>query len=247
MLERALASARVFGRAVFNLYPIRGRVDSAQGKNASAILQAENAQRTTINASWSRQTLLSRIPFGANLLVSNQPTCCVADTFCFNSQRSRQGAVRTLWDASACQIAKSLIATLPSGPHMSALRKSKAARPHTSKGFNARAFYEVLSSIVEARSVAWRQVARETGITPSTLTRMGQGRQPDAPSLAALAAWAGLNPADFVGQPTETARSDPLVVIARALRSDPGLQPDAAKALEDIMRIAYDRFSRQTA
>jgi hypothetical protein len=60
---------------------------------------------------------------------------------------------------------------------MAALRKSKAARAHTSKGFNARAFYEVLSSVVEARSVAWRQVARETGITPSTLTRMGQGRR----------------------------------------------------------------------
>jgi transcriptional regulator with XRE-family HTH domain len=126
-------------------------------------------------------------------------------------------------------------------------RKSKAARTHSSKGFNARAFYEVLASIVEARSVTWRQVARETGITPSTLTRMGQGRQPDAPSLAALSAWAGLNPADFVGQPTEGARLDSLDVISRALRSDPDLQPDAAKALEDIMRIAYDRFSREGA
>jgi transcriptional regulator with XRE-family HTH domain len=130
---------------------------------------------------------------------------------------------------------------------MPALRKSKGARAHTSKGFNARAFYEVLSSVVEARSVTWRQVARETGITPSTLTRMGQGRQPDAASLAALSAWAGLNPAHFVGQQTESARSDSLVVISRALRADPGLQPEAAKALEDIMRIAYDRFSRQYA
>ncbi len=76
---------------------------------------------------------------------------------------------------------------------------------------------------------------------------MGQGRQPDAASLAALSAWAGLNPADFVGQPTEEARPDPLVVISRALRSDPDLQPDAAKALEDIMRIAYNRFSREGA
>jgi transcriptional regulator with XRE-family HTH domain len=130
---------------------------------------------------------------------------------------------------------------------MPALRKSKSPRAHTSKGFNARAFYEVLSSVVEARLVTWRQVARETGITPSTLTRMGQGRQADAASLAALSAWAGINPADFVGQQTESARSDSLVVISRALRADPGLQPEAAKALEDIMRIAYDRFSRQYA
>jgi transcriptional regulator with XRE-family HTH domain len=130
---------------------------------------------------------------------------------------------------------------------MAAVRRSKPPRAHTSKGFNAKAFYEVLASVVEARSVAWRQVARETGITPSTLTRMGQGRQPDAPSLAALSAWAGLNPADFVGERPETAKSDPLVVISRALKSDPDLRPEAAKALEDIMRIAYDRFSRQSA
>lgn len=167
-------------------------------------------------------------------------SCRASDTLCFISQRARQGAVSRLWDASALQSLQFVLA-------MAALRKSKAARPHTSKGFNARAFYDVLAGVVEARSVAWRQVARETGITPSTLTRMGQGRQPDAPSLAALAAWAGLNPADFVGQPMESVRSDPLVVISRALRSDPDLQPEAAKALEDIMRIAYERFSRQAA
>jgi transcriptional regulator with XRE-family HTH domain len=137
-------------------------------------------------------------------------------------------------------------AYLPVLPSMAASRKRKPARVHSSKGFNATAFYEVLASVVEARSVAWRQVARETGITPSTLTRMGQGRQPDASSLAALSAWAGLNPADFVGQPREAVRLDPLVVISRALRSDPDLQPEAVKALEDIMRIAYDRFSRQS-
>jgi transcriptional regulator with XRE-family HTH domain len=129
-------------------------------------------------------------------------------------------------------------------PTKAAVRKTKPVRIHTSKGFNATAFYAVLASVVEARSVTWRQVARETGITPSTLTRMGQGRQPDAPSLAALSAWAGLNPADFVGTPAEGAKSDPLTVISRALRSDPDLRPEAAKALEDIMRIAYDRFSR---
>ena len=128
---------------------------------------------------------------------------------------------------------------------MPASKKPRIARTHTSKGFNARAFYEVLAGVVESRSVAWRQVARETGITPSTLTRMGQGRQPDAASLAALSAWAGLNPADFVGEPAEAPRSDPLVVISRALKSDPDLRPEAAKALEDIMRIAYERFSRQ--
>ena len=121
----------------------------------------------------------------------------------------------------------------------------RAAPAQMSKGFNARAFYEVLASIVGVRSLTWREVARQTGITPSTLTRMGQGRQPDASSLAALSAWAGLNPADFVERPTEAARAHLLVVLSRVLRADPGLRAEAANALEEIMRIAYDQCRRQ--
>jgi transcriptional regulator with XRE-family HTH domain len=66
------------------------------------------------------------------------------------------------------------------------------------KGFNGDAFYRALESAVAARSKSWKQVAAETGVSASTLARMAQGRRPDAASLAALSAWAGLNPSDFV-------------------------------------------------
>lgn len=123
------------------------------------------------------------------------------------------------------------------------------------KGFNAEAFYIALAKVVQARKVPWRQVAKETGVTSSTLSRMAQGRRPDAASLAVLSAWAGINPADFVGKrdahlalgrPENRARlvSDSMTAIAGLLRTDSKLQPGAAKALEDIIHIAYDKFKR---
>ena len=70
--------------------------------------------------------------------------------------------------------------------------------PDENKGFNGDAFYRSLEATVSARGINWKQVAAETGVSASTLTRMAQGRKPDAASLAALSAWAGINPSDFV-------------------------------------------------
>ena len=128
----------------------------------------------------------------------------------------------------------------------------KVRRPRDKgKGFEAEAFYEALARVVEARKVRWRHVSKETGVTPSTLTRMGQGRRPDAASLAALSAWAGLNPADFVATPrkypprsNDAADTNPMIAIAGLLRADTHLQPAAAKALADIIHIAYDKLRR---
>jgi transcriptional regulator with XRE-family HTH domain len=132
------------------------------------------------------------------------------------------------------------------------LKSGTKTRPaEKGKGFDAEAFYEALARVVEARKMRWRQVGKETGVTPSTLTRMGQGRRPDAASLAALSAWAGLNPADFVATPRkypprsdDAVNANPLVAIAGLLRADTHLQPAAAKALADIIHIAYDKFKR---
>ena len=119
------------------------------------------------------------------------------------------------------------------------------------RGFDAQEFYEALARVVEARRVRWRHVSKETGVTQSTLTRMGQGRRPDAASLAALSAWAGLNPADFVATPRkypprskDAAGANPMIAIAGLLRADAHLQPAAAKALADIIHIAYDKLKR---
>ncbi len=65
------------------------------------------------------------------------------------------------------------------------------------QNFDAEGWFAALCRAVEARRATWQQVSKATGVSASTLSRMREGRRPDAASLAALSAWAGLNPAEF--------------------------------------------------
>jgi hypothetical protein len=76
---------------------------------------------------------------------------------------------------------------------------------------------------------------------------MAQGRRPDASSLAALSAWAGLNPSDFVDAPYKATRSEPLAEISTLLRRDPRLDSHAAETMEAIVRAAYERLRKPTS
>src|SRR5690349_20391774 len=102
------------------------------------------------------------------------------------------------------------------------------------KGFDGDGFYRALEATVEARGITWKQVAADTGVSASTLTRMAQGRRPDAGSFAALSAWAGLNPSDFVRSRYKAERPEALAQISTLLRTDPNLDADAAEAVDAI-------------
>ena len=112
------------------------------------------------------------------------------------------------------------------------------------KGFDAQALFAALESTVIARGRTWKQVAAETGVSASTLTRMAQGRGPDAASLAAISAWAGLNPSDFVQLPQAVSRPEPIAQISALLRTDPQLDEQSAEALEAIVRTAYEKLRK---
>lgn len=112
------------------------------------------------------------------------------------------------------------------------------------KGFNGDAFYRALETTVTARSTTWKQVSAETGVSASTLTRMAQGRRPDAGSLAALSAWAGLNPSDFVDAPYKGNRPEAISQISTLLRTDPNLDAQSAEAVEAIVKAAYERLRK---
>lgn len=107
--------------------------------------------------------------------------------------------------------------------------------------FDAAAFYAALDSQRKAKRLTWKQVAEQTGISASTLTRMGQGKRPDIDGLAALLAWSGLRADDFIRKDVEVV-SEPLAQITAYLRADHNLTPESATALEQIIRAAYDRF-----
>ena len=108
--------------------------------------------------------------------------------------------------------------------------------------FDFEAFFKALSATVAARGINWKAVSEQTGVSQSTLSRMSKGRQPDAASLTALAAWAGINPVDFTTAP----KRDPEAVakVSRLLRADPGLDEGGAETLEAIITAAYERLKR---
>lgn len=113
----------------------------------------------------------------------------------------------------------------------------------TKGGFDAARFFSAIDAERRSRELNWKQVASEVGISASTLTRMGQGRRPDVDSLAALSRWSGLSPDEFIGG-SRVKDPEPLAMISTFLRSDPNLTDDDARALEEIIKVTYERFRR---
>lgn len=48
---------------------------------------------------------------------------------------------------------------------------------------------DAVETIKRHRGITGRKVAEETGLSPSTVTRIAQGRKPDADALVSLLAW----------------------------------------------------------
>jgi transcriptional regulator with XRE-family HTH domain len=51
------------------------------------------------------------------------------------------------------------------------------------------ALYAALDLIRAHNELSWRDVAKATGISPSTFSRMADGHRPDADALCTLVAW----------------------------------------------------------
>lgn len=57
--------------------------------------------------------------------------------------------------------------------------------------FDPEKLYEALDRRRRRKEMRWRDVAKAAGVSPSTLTRISQGKRPDADSLVRLMAWLG--------------------------------------------------------
>ncbi len=105
--------------------------------------------------------------------------------------------------------------------------------------FDGEALYAALDATRVARQLSWRQVARQSGVSSSTLTRMAQGRRPDADGLAALTLWAGLSADNFLRSDYKRRETEPIAAISTHLRADQNLTREGAIALEAVIKAAY--------
>ncbi len=110
----------------------------------------------------------------------------------------------------------------------------------------------------EEMGLSLRDVADETGVSASTLSRIENGTgKPDADNIARLTAWLNV-PVERImsgrGHESDEARavvyfpqeSTPEIVEAH-LRADRNLTPETAKALSELFRVAYAQFSHPGA
>jgi len=113
--------------------------------------------------------------------------------------------------------------------------------------FNTEAFYAALDSQRTSQAMTWKDVAGETGVNASTLTRMAQGKCPDAKGLAALLAWSGFDARDFMPTKVSGKRREPdtLAKVTALLRADSTLSKESVVALEQILKAAYNRFKEE--
>jgi len=107
----------------------------------------------------------------------------------------------------------------------------------------------------EERGLSLRDVADQTGVSASTLSRIENGTgKPDADNIARLASWLNM-PIERVMHHGNRGMSDPKPVvyyphestpeiIEAHLRADRQLTPETAKALSELFRVAYAQFSR---
>lgn len=114
----------------------------------------------------------------------------------------------------------------------------------TTAGFDVEGFYQALDATRKSRRVSWRIVASEAGISPSTLTRMAQGKRPDVDSLAKLTVWSGLKTDDFVRSAKAKPQAESIAMISTLLRSDKHLSEESAAALDELVKLAYQRLRR---
>lgn len=112
--------------------------------------------------------------------------------------------------------------------------------------FRNEAFFNALDAHRDAKGLTWKVVAEQTHVSASTLTRIAQGKRPDVDTLAALCKWSGLSADDFIDyDQVYVIRPEPIAEIVAHLRADKNLKPEGAKAIEVMIRAAYEQFRKE--
>ena len=106
----------------------------------------------------------------------------------------------------------------------------------------------------EAAGLSLRDVAGETGVSASTLSRIENGTgKPDADNIARLTGWLDMPMERVMSGRADDADGTKAVVyfpqeatpdiVEAHLRADRNLSEETAKALSELFRVAYAQFS----
>ena len=93
----------------------------------------------------------------------------------------------------------------------------------------------------KARGISWRKLAQEAGVSPSSLTRMQQGKLPDVNTFNALTSWLRIPGEHFMTEPglAGGGKPHPVAVASTLLRGKREMTPEALRALDELVQAAF--------
>ncbi|MEU6641289.1 helix-turn-helix domain-containing protein [Saccharomonospora sp. NPDC046836] len=111
---------------------------------------------------------------------------------------------------------------------------------------DAQRLYDALDAQRKARGMSWRQLADESGVSPSLLSRMGNRQRPDLDGFIALVQWLGTPAEDFMIWPDEQPRTRRVPAletqVALLLRAREDLSEADKEYLLDIIGATMRRI-----
>lgn len=113
--------------------------------------------------------------------------------------------------------------------------------------FDSKRFFRDVDQRRQDVGLSWRQLGRELEVSASTFSRMAQEKRPDVDTFLKVLHWLGAPAGNYVIDADGVAMHrdpDTLDKVNAVLRSDAALDAEAADALEDIVRVAYRRFTQ---
>lgn len=118
---------------------------------------------------------------------------------------------------------------------------------------DVRGLYAALDAERTARGLSWRQLAKEVGVSPSLLSRLGNDLRPDADGFATLVRWLNMPAEQFMidtnDRPANQAEPDLVTQLAPLLRARQDLDKRDVAYLEDVIRatVRHAQASREGA
>jgi transcriptional regulator with XRE-family HTH domain len=85
---------------------------------------------------------------------------------------------------------------------------------------------------------SWREIAAQLRISPSTFTRLAQGRRPDVDTFATLLAWLGEPVESFSRAAPPLPATAQIATVSLFFRADKSLRDTDLQAYEDVIEAA---------
>ena len=113
---------------------------------------------------------------------------------------------------------------------------------------NTAALYSALDAARQERQLSWRALAGEIGVSPSLLSRLGNGLKPDTDGFATIIAWLRLPAEDFFeheGRHDNAREPDLMAQLAPLLRARKDLSETDVKYLQQVIGATIERARAQ--